>query len=184
MKESKKVFEQYVIYLNLNASSCEEFREKIVHKFLNEKKGYRKGDEKHITKYKYIVETLKDGRHIYLIRPAPLNKGMDFQVWVEKMYDNKDVKPSYEDILNDLRIKKEENPIDFYKLIKLIESVWNCTDPNIVLKNVKLNFRKGLSLELLLKILKWLFIEQDIAYWNYDGRNMLMSHINDLANSW
>ena len=32
---------------------------------------------------------------------------------------------------------------------------------------------KGLNVELLVKVLKWLFIEQDIRCWNYSGREML-----------
>jgi hypothetical protein len=35
--------------------------------------------------------------------------------------------------------------------------------------------------EMLLKILKWLFIEQDITYWNYDGRQMLKMAIEQVA---
>ena len=34
----------------------------------------------------------------------------------------------------------------------------------------KLTFTTGYSAEHILKVLKWLFIEQDIRYWNYSGR--------------
>ena len=46
-------------------------------------------------------------------------------------------------------------------------------------KKDKAAFHKGLTLEMLLKILKWLFIEQDITYWNYDGRQMLKMAIDN-----
>ena len=36
-----------------------------------------------------------------------------------------------------------------------------------------LDFKSGFSCDLLVKTLKWLFIEQDIRYWNYSGRDML-----------
>ena len=32
---------------------------------------------------------------------------------------------------------------------------------------------------MLLKILKWLFIEQDVTYWNYDGGQMLRMAIDE-----
>ena len=35
-----------------------------------------------------------------------------------------------------------------------------------------IRFSVGLSPEHIIKVLKWLFIEQDIRYWNYSGRGM------------
>lgn len=55
----------------------------------------------------------------------------------------------------------------------MIDLVWNCREPDEIIKNNKVVFNKGMSVEMLLKVLKWLFIEQDITYWNYDGREML-----------
>jgi hypothetical protein len=121
---------------------------------------------------------LKDGRRVFLLRPTFLNKGIDFQVWVERMRGVEDERPSHKDVFNDLKLKKTENPKDFKILMKLIENVWNCEEPDSCLKEIKLEFKQGFSVELLLKILKWLFIEQDITYWNYDGRTMLKMAID------
>ena len=38
----------------------------------------------------------------------------------------------------------------------------------------------GRPVEMLLKVIKWFFIEQDIRYWNYSGRNMLKNGIDAL----
>ena len=46
-----------------------------------------------------------------------------------------------------------------------------------VVSESKLTYETGFSLELTLKALKWLFIEQDVAYWNYDGQMMLLTTI-------
>lgn len=35
-----------------------------------------------------------------------------------------------------------------------------------------IEFSAGLPADHILKTIKWLFIEQDIRYWNYSGRNM------------
>ena len=37
---------------------------------------------------------------------------------------------------------------------------------------------RGFSLEVVLKVLKWLWIEQDIRYWNYSGRQMLKASVD------
>jgi hypothetical protein len=107
-----------------------------------------------------------------------LNKGIDFQVWVEQFEEGKDKKPSHKNILNDLKLKQKENPKKYQMLLKSIQCVWNCEDPDAVIgKFENLSFRKGYPVDLILKTLKWLFIEQDVTYWNYDGRGMLMSVI-------
>ena len=152
---------------------------KAVETFISEKPGYWKDGKKHVTRYNYFVENLKDGRRIYLKRPTFLNKGIDFQVWIEKFDGENDKRPSHQDIFKDLKLKKSENPKDIPKLIEAIDRVWNCEEPDEVLKDLKVNFKEGLSVELILKALKWLFIEQDITYWNYDGRGMLRMVIDE-----
>jgi hypothetical protein len=180
-KKDDKVYDRFEIDFSLRDTSRKALRDKVVQKFLCEEGGFWKGGVKHVTMYKYFVEKLKDGRRIFILRPTYLNKGIDFQVWVEKMTDHKDERPSHKDIFKDLEIKKKENSEDFPLLISAIDKVWNCEEPDVVLKETKLNFRQGFSPELLLKILKWLFIEQDITYWNYDGRGMLKMAIDSRA---
>ena len=94
------------------------------------------------------------------------------------MKDGVDARPSHQDMFNDLNQKTIENPEKTKKLLALIDRVWNCEDPEEVLKGNKLEFKSGYSVEMILKILKWLFIEQDITYWNYDGRGMLKAAID------
>ena len=36
----------------------------------------------------------------------------------------------------------------------------------------KISFSKGPPVDHIVKVIKWLFIEQDIRYWNYSDRNM------------
>jgi len=65
--------------------------------------------------------------------------------------------------------------------MKLIARVYNCEEPDEVLSGSNLKFNSGATIELLLKLLKWLFIEQDMTYWSYDGREMLKRGIDELA---
>lgn len=181
--------------LTLVGKNRTEQRRKIVHKLLTESHGYlKKNGEKKVTRYRYDVERLADGRSIYLKRPTR-NAGFDFQVWVEKIDGYKDGKPSYYtkeeknqkkkpkkyDLLEDLKGKKKKNSQLYSKLLRMIERVGNCEDPkNILTKPRKLDFKKGYSTEMLLKSFKWLFIEQDIRYWNYTGRKMLLKAIKKI----
>ena len=84
MAKDDKIFEENEVNFDLKLNSREELRKKTVDKFLSEKGGYWKDGVKHVTRYKYFVEKLTDGRRIFLLRPTYLNKGIDFQVWVEK----------------------------------------------------------------------------------------------------
>ena len=179
MAKDDKIYEEFEIDFDLRLTSREALRRKAVEAFLSEKSGYWKDGVKHVTRYKYFVEKIKDGGRVYLLRPTYLNKGIDFQVWVEKMDGVNDKRPSHKDVFEDLKIKQKENQNDIPLLIKAIDKVWNCEEPDSVLKEINPDFSKGFEVELLLKILKWLFIEQDITYWNYDGRGMLRMAINE-----
>ncbi|HEX4378605.1 MAG TPA: hypothetical protein VH022_01105, partial [Candidatus Acidoferrum sp.] len=82
-------------------------------------------------------------------------------------------RPSHDTMVEDIFSKLKENPGQKKALLAAVERVWQCEEPDKVLADTHLIFKKGLSAELLLKVLKWLFVEQDITYWNYDGRMML-----------
>ena len=64
------------------------------------------------------------------------------------------------------------------KLISVLEDVYNCKD--ICQEEIMIDFVSGYSSELIIKTLNWLFIEQDIRYWNYSGRDMLWNGIKDI----
>ena len=179
MAKNDKIYEEFEIDFDLRLTSREALRRKAVEDFLSEKNGYWKDGVKHVTRYKYFVEKIQDGRRVYLLRPTYLNKGIDFQVWVEKMDGEEDKRPSHQDVFKDLQLKQNENPKEIPALVKAIDEVWNCQEPDDVLKRIKPKFSKGFEVGLLLKILKWLFIEQDITYWNYDGRGMLKMAIDE-----
>jgi len=134
---------------------------------------------KKASNYKYIVEELKDGRKIYLLRPAHLKgmHGFDFEIWVERKDSSKDIRPSHDDIIRDLNTKKREDPDKFKILMDMIERVFRCFDPEDLLKEHDLIFKSGESVEYILKVLKWMFLLEDIYYWNYSRRAKLYDRI-------
>lgn len=162
-----------------NIGSRKRIRERVVYEFLEEEPGSGSGDLS--SKYRYHVETLEDGKRIVLTRPAYLNKGFDFVVRVEginfntkgaRLRDN----PNHPDIIEDLVRKRAENPKLYGELFGLIQKVHACEE---VTRNdySHLYFETGYATDLILLVVKWLFIEQDITYWNFSGRNMFMSKI-------
>lgn len=136
------------------------------------------GNKENTSKYRYNVELLACGNRIYLTRPVPLNKGFDFVIHVENyVFMNGKDNPKHDDILNDLLAKKKQNHESYNKLLSMIEQVYLCHDPDDILVEQRIEFNQSLPVDLILKIIKWLFIEQDVRYWNWSARNMFMSGI-------
>ena len=157
-----------------NAGTRNEVRMRVVNAFAAEEPGTGKGDA--ASKYRYYVETLASGDRVYLQRPANLYNGFDFLVCVENAnYAPPDKQrrnyPKHTDMAEDLRIKKEEDRAMYSRLYRLIKQVHECQDVSDE-EMRELHFASGLPVDHILKAIKWLFIEQDIRYWNYSGRDM------------
>jgi hypothetical protein len=162
-----------------NEGNRREVRERVVHEFLNEESG--EGNAELTSRYIYTVETLADGKRVLLTRPAFLNKGFDFIIRVEginfgegkgRRRDN----PTLMDIVEDLEKKKAANPSYYDRLFDLIRLTFTCRELPVESYH-DMDFGVGYPVDMVLKVIKWFFIEQDITYWNWSGRNMLMSKI-------
>lgn len=154
-----------------NQGTRNEVRLRVINVFSTETPGEGKGEN--VSKYIYYVETLNDGKRIYLERPANLHNGFDFKIHVEGMdYSGSGRNaPKHEDIHEDLLLKKESNRTEYARLYQLIQRIYDCEDINDE-EMTGFNFTVGLPVDHILKTIKWLFIEQDIRYWNYSGRKM------------
>ena len=132
-------------------------------------------------KTRYYVETLSDGKRIYFERPTSLNKGCDFVLFAEDVItfqNGNDKAPSHNDVLQDLTIKKQALSSEQYAgLLEAIKCIYDMKPYSKAEAHVKNLPQVGWSYELLLKLLRWLFIEQDITYWAGDGREMLYTAI-------
>lgn len=161
-----------------NIGSRNDIRMKVVNELAKEIPG--EGKNEYASKYTYYVETLNDNRRIYLRRPAFLHNGFDFVVCVEDINFNPSGRcrnyPTHSDILNDLKEKYYENPEEYKSLYFALRATYNCVYIDFDTLN-SLCFNSGFPCDLLIKTLKWLFIEQDIRYWNYSGRDMLWKKI-------
>ena len=157
-----------------------ELRKIVVSEFLKEEPGLGRGDD--ASHYRYNVETLSDGRRVYLTRPAYLKKGFDFRINVERtVFQTRHEYPKHDDIFDDLRLKRAENPVTGRRLHQAIERVYNCEDPeDIVSEYTDVKFNAGHPVDLILKVIKWFFIEQAIRDWNYSGRQMFKTKVDEI----
>ena len=174
-----KVMNEIKLY-NFNFSSRKEWRKSLILEFLKEEAGTGKGEL--ASRYRYYVEILKNGEKIYLNRPATLNYGMDFTVHLEntqfRLQGPARDMPSHSNIIDDLKQKQLENFCEYEKVKKILNKLYNCEFVNEE-EYSNIYFAIGIEIEGILKIVKWLFLEQDVTYWNYSGRAMLYQSLKD-----
>lgn len=163
-----------------NIGTRNEVRMSVINEFSKEEPGTGKG--KNANRFTYRVEILNDKKSsVYLRRPANLHNGFDFLVCVEN-YDFNNTKagrkrnyPKHDEIIDDLLNKREEDNEKYKELYKHIEGIYLCKEDTC--EDVNIHFHIGYPVDMLLKTIKWMFIEQDIRYWNYSGRAMLEERI-------
>lgn len=135
------------------------------------------------TLFRYPVETLPGGR-LFIMRPGH-KKNFDFKVDMEKRFLIGE-RGTHDEIIKDVMDKKKENKDKFDDLFKLITKMYKCSENDIdkLLANkgdlIK-SFKTGANIEILLKVLKWLFIMEDIIYWDNEGRSFLFNYLKYIA---
>jgi hypothetical protein len=158
-----------------------ELRKQIITIFLDENPGT--GKEHLTSRYYYVTKKLNGGKEVYLSRPANFNNGFDFTLNVSKINFNHYIpgkrastRPTHGNILDDLRQKKNENLVLYASFVAQIDLIYNCQNPT----QINFPFTSGHSSELILECIKWLFVEQDVTYWNYSGRAMFYRGIKEI----
>ncbi len=119
---------------------------------------------------------------IYLKRPTRLNKGFDFTVNIKGVHFKKNKiysYPSHEDIFKALTDCQNHFPTEYLNVKSAIIDIYNCRVPNLTSINASFNDYNGTShpIQIIILAIKWLFMEQDCAYWNYSGRKMLFDEL-------
>lgn len=160
-----------------NSGTRQDVRMRVVNKLALEQPGT--DVEYGTSRYIYYVEQLDSGNRVYLQRPANLHNGFDFLVCVENTNyapegQRRRNYPKHNDFATDLQQKKQENPQMYAQLYNLLLKVYNCHDVTDD-EFVGIEFETGYPTDHIVKVMKWLFIEQDIRYWNYSGRSMTWS---------
>lgn len=172
---------KHLVAITINSHTCTGIRQEVVGHFLNEDPGT--GKDEQTSRYDYTVEVLPGGHEVHLSRPAYLNKGFDFGVYVPtidfKQYGGNRHMPSHNDIKEDIKVKCNERPDLQTALWEAITTIYGCQEvPEEKLS--QLQYTAGHPIDVILSCIKWLFIEQDVTYWNWSGRNKLYSTLKEL----
>lgn len=158
-------------------------RDKIVKKVVNIFIDTESQHRGHGVKFRYPVENLSIGKKLFIFRPAGLNKwNFDFKVEVLEEFGLG--RGTHGEIVSDFRNKKQENPQKYNDLLDALAIFHKCSDNDVDellgnYPNLHESFQTGAKVDVLLKVVKWMFIMEDIVYWNYKGRAMLYNAIKE-----
>ena len=174
-----------VVEYNLISNNRTDVRNEIINLFLLEEPGTGRGEL--CSQYHYVVDEY-DGYQIILHRPATLNKGFDFTVNVNGFFFFKNRRythPSHNDIIDvlmDVTLTYSEE--EYRKVMEQIHAVFNCEEPNFnEIRNIYFTDCDEIErpIAIIVLAIKWLFIEQDVTYWNWSGRMMLRNKLRDVG---
>ena len=160
----------------LRGSTREDVRKEVIELFLLETPGTGTGEL--CSKYWYTVESIS-GYSIILKRPVPLNKGFDFTVNVDGLFFKRNrryTNPSHDDIISACKYVQSENPSRYDVIKTAVSKIYHCQPyERESIAGITFTDYEGAQhpMEIVLLAIKWLFIEQDVTYWNWSGRNML-----------
>ncbi|MCK4387135.1 MAG: hypothetical protein KAW00_00050 [Dehalococcoidia bacterium] len=134
--------------------------------------------------FRYPVENLPDNKYLYIVRPGH-KKNFDFKVEVTQEMVLEEGK--HNQIALDLRGKRQDDQKKFKDFLQAIEEIYHCSENDIYhllarYSSLKKAFQTGAEVEILLKIIKWLFIMEDIVYWDVEGRAFLYNYLLYVAN--
>lgn len=169
----------YTCDYRLPTGNRSQKRQDLISCFLNEEAGIGRGND--ASRYQYNVESY-NGYGIFLKRPTPLNKGFDFTVNVRGMYFKKNRRysnPSHNDIFEALACCRNECPNEYDDVKEAIIAIYKCDDVDLSHIDAYFFDYEGTRhpIQIILLAIKWLFMEQDCAYWNYSGRRMLFERL-------
>lgn len=171
----------YICNFHLPSGGRKEKRQALISCFLKETAGTGTGEN--ASRYQYNVETYGE-YGIFLKRPTQLNKGFDFTVNIQNLYFKKSRKysnPSHQDIFDALSYCQAAYPYEYNKIADTITQIYHCND--VELSDIRASFcdytGANHPIQVILLAIKWLFMEQDCAYWNYSGRKMFFEALRE-----
>lgn len=168
MAKAKNIIEYPDVITIVGAIKPVEIVKKVVNTFIDFEKD-KKGKG---VIFKYPVEKFASGEVLYIIRPGK-KWNFDFKVDLKPEYQLG--KGTHDQIAIILRKLKQKERNEFKKIWLALTNVYDCTESNVlkVLNEIKVSLFLTPNPEILLKVLKWLFIMEDILYWHFEGRAFL-----------
>lgn len=137
----------------------------------------------------YQVEDLHDGRAICITKPGGKNtygqvKIHDFMVWVYDQKNNDGWRISHKEIFDIIEAGLKTHCALTTEFVRLLKRVCEGEEPSTLDDEVeKFNAVPGLEPELILKVYKWIWLQEDCNYTSpkNQGRWKSMNHILKMA---
>jgi len=133
--------------------------------FEQDKKG--KGRE-----FRYPVEKLSINGYLYIHRPG-VKWNFDFKVEIPVNSGLEEGR--HDQIALLLRKIRNSSEYKFNKIWYVVSNLYHCTNNDVdsMLNETGIFRIDYVATDVLLKVIKWLFIMEDIIYWHYEGRAFL-----------
>lgn len=167
MTKNKKIYEGPEIRIIEPLERFEIVKRVVTHfiEFEKDKKG--RGIE-----FRYPVEELSIGKKLYIHRPG-VKWNFDFKVEIPSNCGVEEGR--HDQIAMLLRSIRDSNEIEFNNVWSIISNLYHCKNNNVdaMLSETSISQINNISSDVLLKVIKWLFIMEDIIYWHYEGRAFL-----------
>lgn len=167
MTKNKKIYEGPEIRIIEPLGRFEIVKRVVTHfiEFEKDKKG--RGIE-----FRYPVEELSIGKKLYIHRPG-VKWNFDFKVEIPSNCGLEEGR--HDQIAMLLRSIRDSNEIEFNNVWSIISNLYHCKNNNVdaMLSETSISQINNISSDVLLKVIKWLFIMEDIIYWHYEGRAFL-----------
>jgi len=167
MTKNKKIYEGPEIRIIEPLERFEIVKRVVTHfiEFEKDKKG--RGIE-----FRYPVEELSIGKKLYIHRPG-VKWNFDFKVEIPSNCGLEEGR--HDQIAMLLRSIRDSNEIEFNNVWSIISNLYHCKNNNVdaMLSETSISQINNISSDVLLKVIKWLFIMEDIIYWHYEGRAFL-----------
>lgn len=206
MKKIKDGFGHRKLLLNFDGLENEDFdsrrkilRDQILAEFMVEPPGIGRGVES--SRWIYCVEDGCLDSKIYIQRPAVLNKGMDFIVSITRPMsffaptENDTLRttstPRHDSMYFPIAHIRDTDMQQYNLLLIYLKTVYLCHNATKIEKTYLREFSKiyeysptkNVKLKIdcltIARTIKWLFLEQDVTYWNWSGRKMLWNALSE-----
>jgi len=134
----------------------------------------------------YHVETLADGRKVCITKPGGKStwghmKVNDFMVWVYDENAQERWRISHAEIHKDIEAKLESDARLATKFVDLLHEVCKGAEPDQHTGALRaFDGLPGLPAELILKVYKWIWIQEDCNYPSAQGRWLSMNGLLEL----
>ena len=139
----------------------------------------------------YAVEEISDGRKIVIVKPGGKKaaygdiKKEDFFVYIHDPDEQSFWQISHKQIREDLEAKAAADETATIRILEALNMVYDGEDPDDILKDKTLSYPSGEDPEVIMKVYKWIWGQEDVNYPppKFEGRAMSWQPLKELLHN-